>query len=188
VKAITRQFVYLRPDLFVVFDQVTAAKAEYPKTWLLHSIEEPPVEGNRFIIKHGEGQLFGYTLLPAKARIEKVGGPGKEFWVAGKNYPVSANAEAGAWRIEVAPPSAREIDFFLHVLYAADEGASPPDEVRLLTEGLKPGEVACGIEVGGKRYVAMFQTQDQPGGGVLIEEADTGTDLFAGALATTVSE
>ncbi|MBI3947846.1 MAG: heparinase II/III family protein, partial [Armatimonadetes bacterium] len=43
-----RQFLYLNPDHFVVFDRVTAKNAEYPKTWLLHTANEPLVAGREF--------------------------------------------------------------------------------------------------------------------------------------------
>ena len=188
MRSFTRQFVYFRPDVFVVFDRVTATRADFPKTWLLHSIEEPAIEGNRFIIQHGEGKLFGYTLLPENARIEKVGGPGKEFWVAGKNYPVDAGPEAGAWRLEIEPSSPTETDFFLHVLYVADTDAAAPAEVRLLTWGPEPGQVACGITVGDRNFVAVFETGGPPRGKVLIEDADTGGDLFSRDLATGLSQ
>lgn len=184
MRSFTRQFLYLRPDLFVVFDRVSATRAEFPKTWLLHSIEEPALEGNRFTIRHGPGRLFGYTLLPRQARIEKVGGPGREFLVAGKNYPVEAGPEAGAWRIEVKPPSANETDLFLHVLYAAVGDAAPPQRVQLLTEGIRPGQVAAAIEVGDKRFIATFETQGPPRGKVLIEDARSGRALFSKELTT----
>jgi len=45
VKAITRQFVYLRPDTFVVFDRVTCAEAGLEVRWLLHCLYEPAWNG-----------------------------------------------------------------------------------------------------------------------------------------------
>ena len=33
----TRQFVYLRPEVFVIFDRVVSTRAEFPKRWLLHT-------------------------------------------------------------------------------------------------------------------------------------------------------
>jgi hypothetical protein len=41
VRSITRQFVYLRPDTFVVFDRVVTAQAGLPITWLLHTLSRP---------------------------------------------------------------------------------------------------------------------------------------------------
>ena len=91
-----REFVYLKPDYFVVFDRVDV-KSSYKKRWLLHSITEPQVDGtftsgtapNAFggtpgytsidsglvTITNGSGKLFSKTLLPTNPSITKVGGP-----------------------------------------------------------------------------------------------------------------
>jgi len=45
VKSIARQFLYLRPDTFVVFDRVVAAEPGLETTWLLHSLYEPAWDG-----------------------------------------------------------------------------------------------------------------------------------------------
>lgn len=135
VKEVKRSFVFLNlknkeiPAAFIVFDKVVSADPSFKKTWLLHSIEEPQVEGNRTTIrrtKNGDsGMLVNTTLLPAlgNATIETVGGPGKEFWVAGMNYPnVPTGDEAnerGEWRVEISPKSAKAEDYYLNVMQIA---------------------------------------------------------------------
>jgi hypothetical protein len=47
VQSITRQFVYLRPDTFVVFDRVVTAAAGLETRWLLHALYEPQLDGER---------------------------------------------------------------------------------------------------------------------------------------------
>jgi heparin/heparan-sulfate lyase len=47
VKAITRQFLYIRPDAFVVFDRVEAAEPGLETIWNLHSLYEPAWDGKR---------------------------------------------------------------------------------------------------------------------------------------------
>jgi len=47
VKAITRQFVYLRPDVFVIFDRVVTAKTGLETIWNLHTLYEPAWNGKR---------------------------------------------------------------------------------------------------------------------------------------------
>ena len=118
VKQVQRSFVFLNlgtqpvPAALVVFDRVVSSNPSFQKYWLLHSITEPVIDGSTTTItltsNHWNGKLTNTTLLPAQdnARIEKVGGPGKEFWVFGKNYPNAENPpdpETGAWRIEVTP-------------------------------------------------------------------------------------
>ena len=99
VKEANRSFVFLNlhaaevPAALIVFDKVVSSDPTFKKFWLLHSIEEPTIEGNRFIVrrtKNGDtGMLQNHVLLPeaGNAQIEKVGGKGKEFWVFGTNYP-----------------------------------------------------------------------------------------------------
>lgn len=47
VKSITRQFVYLRPSTFVVFDRVANAEAGLETRWLLHTLYEPQFDGQQ---------------------------------------------------------------------------------------------------------------------------------------------
>jgi len=62
VRKITRQFVYLKPDVFVVFDRVTPADPKLDIIWNLHAYERPAWNGKtkpaktppQFIIKDGK--------------------------------------------------------------------------------------------------------------------------------------
>ena len=38
------------PAVVVVFDRVTSTKAAFKKTWLLHSIEQPTIEGRTITV------------------------------------------------------------------------------------------------------------------------------------------
>lgn len=116
-KKMLRQFVYIRPDYFVICDTVETVKPEQKITWLLHSQNEPVESGNIFSFDEEQGRLFCKTLLPANFNRTKVGGPGKEFWVDGKNYPLGKTRQAeyvrrfkgkkaplfGNWRMEITP-------------------------------------------------------------------------------------
>ena len=124
VREFTRAFLHLRPDVFVVFDRVEATKPEFKKTWLLHSVGEPQINGQMVTIRNGPGRLWCRTLLPEGANLTKVGGPGHEFEVNGRNFPSEkAQAESGAWRVEVSPAQPAARDYFVHVLYT-----HPPDD------------------------------------------------------------
>jgi heparin/heparan-sulfate lyase len=105
VRSFTRQFLFIRPDLFVVFDRVVSVRAADPKRWYLHTMEEPRLlDGERepdtsvhaqghFLWKgtagaasHRGSTLFWKTLLPRNAVIRAIGGPGHQFEVNGENY------------------------------------------------------------------------------------------------------
>ena len=47
VKSITRQFVYLRSDTFVIFDRVVTVQSGLSVRWLLHSLYEPQFDGRK---------------------------------------------------------------------------------------------------------------------------------------------
>lgn len=129
VQEVTRQFVFLAPDTLVIFDRVTSTNPGFAKRWLLHTANEPQINGRQFTAEQGEGRLISTTLLPADALLTAVGGPGKEFLVGDKNYPVEPQNLVrgqvpelmGRWRMEVQPGQPRESDVFLHVLEVGDK-------------------------------------------------------------------
>ncbi len=140
-----RQFVHLADDVFIVYDRMGASDPSYRKEWLLHSQNEPRVEGSLAIADCGEGRICCRTLLPAGASIAKVGGPGREFWASGKNWELDprflSNAKKrakeygigpyfGNWRIEVSPSVPAADDRFLHVLNATVSSGGKPVECR----------------------------------------------------------
>jgi hypothetical protein len=88
-----RHFLYLPPDLFIVFDQVVAKDSSFRKAWLLHTVNEPAVTGEIATITEGYGRLICRTVLPEQAALTTVGGPGKECWVDGKNWPSQEKKE-----------------------------------------------------------------------------------------------
>ena len=148
----TRQLVFLKPDRFVIFDRVYTTRPEYRKQWLLHTANEPIVNGNALRADRGTGRLFCRTLLPADASIEKVGGAGKEFWAAGKNWEIvdrglkpENKAMMGQWRVEISPEVARTEDCFLHVIQVGDQQLERMDDVALLNEeGRRGVRLLCG--------------------------------------------
>ncbi len=136
-----RQFIFLPPNHFIVFDRVTSKKAEDPTKWLLHTSNEPILTGKEFHADQGDGRIFCRTLYPADAVLEKIGGPGKEFWVDGRNWSLPNNwgfwhygyeegnrgvkgkipETMGRWRVEVKPGQLREEDYFLHLIQASNQ-------------------------------------------------------------------
>ncbi len=137
----TRAFTFLNffdetyPGALIVFDKVTSSDADFKKTWLLHSQQEPVVEDGITIIDRTEfgynGRLVNETLLPkAEDRvITKIGGEGKEYWVGNENVKavnVIKGDESGKWRIELSPKKAKTTDYFLNVLHPFDADDSIP--------------------------------------------------------------
>ena len=175
----TRQMVFLYPGAFVIFDRVIATSGEFPKTWVLHSINEPKMSGGRFNITQGKGSLMGAAIMPLGAKMRTVGGAGKEFWVDGKNYPPEGkvDSEAGSWRLEISPPpDGAKSHQFLVVLTA-----NGPDDfdVPVFEGGGNNELVAMSLTSQGKKYKMLFRRAGELGGhlvvadkaGKIIEEA-----------------
>ncbi len=152
-----RQIVFLRPGTFVIFDRVVSTRPEYAKTWLLHMMNEPEIEGAKVTIANGPGRLVSHTLLPERAAVQKVYG----YTYGGKTYdpwPTQESPPAPKWRIEVRPPEPRTDDLFLHVMFTGE-----PEPVELLRKGkavgarigqaevLFEGKVGGSLRVGGKK-------------------------------------
>jgi heparin/heparan-sulfate lyase len=140
-----------KAPVVVLLDRVTSTRPSFRKTWLLHTVEEPRLEGRLAVIENSTqvvftddhppkpgdyryqygGLLYCETLLPRDARLSFVGGAGREFWADGANHPtrireVDRITEPGIGRIEVSPAAPEKETVFLHVLSPTHKGDSTP--------------------------------------------------------------
>lgn len=135
-----RQFVYIRPDYFVVFDRVASVKTEQRKEYLLHTQNRPQkIAQNLYRMDNGKGRLFQKTLYPVQLKTVAVGGPNRQFWASGKNWPLPRGEKEferpnyyGQWRLEISDNSPVKESRFLHLLQAADTGIPDMVESELL--------------------------------------------------------
>jgi heparin/heparan-sulfate lyase len=179
---VLRQFLFLPPDLFVVFDRVNSAKADYPKTWLLHTAKEPVVNDKEFYSDHWEGRLFCRTLFPENAELKKVGGPGKQFWSDGRNWPLpkltpddwnynrsrlvpDTHELLGQWRMEVSPGKPATDDIFLHLIQVGDTSLPRMAESKPVKTGDRAGVKFSWED---KEYEIIFNTKGEAGGKISI--------------------
>jgi heparin/heparan-sulfate lyase len=180
-----RHFLFLPPDLFVVFDQVEATDPSFRKAWLLHCVDEPSVNGDIVTVTNGPfgsaqgrpGRLTCRTVLPEHPEITKVGGPGKECWVDGRNWPAVErewSRDAGFWRVEVSPAQPAAEDLFLHVLETDGDEIASPEVVSLTRES---GRIGVLIRAQGREYQVTFSTSAPSAhlriaehGGTVLEE------------------
>jgi hypothetical protein len=122
----------------VVLDELELARDELVPRFLLHTIDQPRVEANRITARHGGGRLTASVLLPRAAHIEIIGGPGREFEVDGRNYPLNRTMVGphtpGAWRAEISE-SVGAVDGparrFLTLLVPADIQAAPEPQATI---------------------------------------------------------
>ncbi len=183
-----RQFLFIYPDLFVICDRVVSTRPEFRKVWLLHTQNEPRIEGRTLRADQGGGRLFCRTILPADARLTKIGGPGREFFANGRNWELNDLVRKrnrhplwGAWRLEVEPGAPRAADLFLHVLQVGDRALPEMATSEPLT-----GKHTAGVRIhAGDRVIEVrFTTAGAPGGRIRI--TGRGKIRLDRPLATTV--
>ncbi len=172
VTEVTRQYLFILPNHFVVLDRVTTTDPAYRKDWLLHTAHEPLIDGALVQADHVAGRMLCRTLLPEDAAIGKVGGPGNEFRTGDVNWDINRGnlkpenlAMMGQWRVEVTPGSARAEDLFLHVIQVGDQSLEEMDPVCLIRED---GRVGARIVTDGRTVEALFDTSGPLGGHLRI--------------------
>jgi heparin/heparan-sulfate lyase len=165
---VTRQLVFLIPNHLVVFDRVTTTDPSYRKEWLVHTAHEPVIEGKTIRAGHRDGRMLCRTLLPANATLTPVGGSGKEFLAAGKNWSIVTRglkpenlAMMGQWRVEVAPGEPRREDVFLHVIQVGDRNLQRMVDIGLIEAGEKVG---IRLLMGSQTWEVTFATSGDLGG------------------------
>jgi hypothetical protein len=181
LRRFVRHFLFLPPDLFVVFDQVVLTNPALRTSWLLHSVTEPEIEHRVACITNAGGRLFCQTLLPRNAAIGKVGGPGAECWVEGENW-ISREveewpADAGSWRLVVHPATAGVEHLFLHVLQAGPAELEKPAAGASVVEA---GWMGAKVSLGEREYVALFSAAGPTG---RLRVAEAGRVVFDEAMA-----
>ncbi len=178
-----RQVLYLPPDHLVIFDRVTSTRADYPKTWLLQTANEPQISGREFRADQDRGRIFCRTVYPRDAELTAVGGPGQEFWAGGRNWPIpeastyynSIGMEPGGevpenmgrWRVEVTPGAPREEDVFLHLIQTSDRTVETmvASSLETVAEGLM-----LSFSSGTRTVEVLFHKQGEVGGHLVLHE------------------
>ena len=168
VKNLQRVFGYDSvDDVVVIYDRVTATDAEFPKRWLLHSLEKPELKDDGFVVRtfptkqsgHAGGRLEAHVLLPEKPYLQLMGGPGFSFFVDGKNYGEGVwekakkrrGAEPGAWRVELMAEESNATDEFLVVLLPTLKDQTPGHRIRRLKS-----PAGTGVEIVGPQRTTRW--------------------------------
>lgn len=146
----TRQIVFVRPGTFVIFDRVRSKDPAFKKTFLLQAMSTPERDGSGLVVTNGKGRLFIQTLLPATPAVRLVSGDDL-YRYDGKSYPPGRDTgPAPQCRIEISPPKANDIDYFLHVL-TADES----DTASIAPAHFNASDAEVSVTIG--RTVLTFQ-------------------------------
>ncbi len=128
-----RELVFLGYKYLLVLDRVQPGPNTKTR-WLLQSVNQAKIDSARreAIIDNGKARLIVKSLLPAKVKMENVGGKDQWFFHKdrkgaersfaprkGKDYQVM-----GAGRLDIVPGDEVAAQTYLHVLYATDTGTA----------------------------------------------------------------
>ena len=98
LKKYTRQLVYLKPNIFIIFDNVITTNPDIEKKWVIVPAAAPTDLGNNVLkITNGDGALWIKRFLP-----------------------LSVSVDLSASQIAVIPTQKAAQTFFLHVMQAVD--------------------------------------------------------------------
>lgn len=146
----SRQVVFLRPDIFVVFDRT---KTPEPQTreWLLHSLEPAEINKGEIIITNDYGRLWAKTILPA---------------VKVSQEPITGGVDnITNSKISVVPLKNNEKSVnFLTVLAASSKDKAPELTIE------KIGDLGVKVTLGKTTWQVSFGAEGEPTGHVTITE------------------
>lgn len=197
VDTVRRSFVFLNnksgivPGTLIVLDKVVSTNPSFRKSWLLHTQNEPIIDGNTITSESRQdgrnGRMITTTLLPEpnNTLYTKIGGAGKEYFVDGRNWGTVNQQDAGEWRVELSPRTEALSDNFLNVIQVTDaEPAPAPFQAHKAVS-------RCGnyiaVEVGDRIVVQSLRLEDAAQGDIEFSIGSSGkqykilvTDLTPG--------
>jgi hypothetical protein len=205
LEEITRQFLYLKPDVFVIYDRIEVTEGK---------LVPHPQPGGHFRMggtgfwvesgsphEKGEGWLRVQTLVPTEEDSDRIGigGRGHEFEVAGIQYgvtdegynmtddPYAVQSTIGleGWRVELrAKRSSRAVEF-LHVLQVGTGNREAANEALLRSD---PSTHTVTIEHADKTFVLTLRRTGKRGGSLRVNETTGEKVLYDDALPDTVED
>ena len=139
------------PMFFFVFDHVTTKNDTDRVTFLLHTVNQPTVEGGTVTASDGGGVLVLQSVIGGDV-IETVGGEGKNYWLNGQQIATRNGEDDGYWgRVEISADGAGKTENMLNVMYVTDSLYA--DVVSLPASAIENGQVS-GSVIG--RTAAVF--------------------------------
>ncbi len=166
VGKVEREFIFIKPQTFIIFDRARAVGPNTRKIWTFNSAELPAVNGNSFSVTRAADRLDVLRLAPAGLTTQVL------------SWPTLDEDILSGYRVDVADTTAGE-SYFLHVL---DVNQSLQSAVRADASN-QTGAVLTFKD--GRKVTVQFN-QTTPGGTLEIRDAQDNV-LESGALPSTVT-
>jgi hypothetical protein len=148
VERLTRSFVYVRPSLLVIADDIALERADTGVTWAAHLTRAPTLAGDLASAVIGESRVDVRTLEPREARRAAP----REPTPSGEGSHRANKPWGPMWRLEVESPRQERERRFLHVVSAGRADAAAPAARALAAENVSGAR----IEGEGRRTVVLF--------------------------------
>jgi len=152
LKRFRRHIVHIRPDVFVIYDDLVAAK---PATfqWLLHAHDKIGVEGRTLRVSRKPAEMDVHMLLPAESTITQ----NDKYVPEPEAHKHKRRNYEKTWHLEVSTKRPESTGRFLNVMVIRRTGDKPSvTSVRLVE---RKGQV--GVELtgpNGRTTVVIFPT------------------------------
>lgn len=156
----TRQIVFLKPNVIVMYDRVTLGPATTRSQWLATTGPELAVDAQRFTIKTGEERLAGQVLWPREAKLVSVDPlPGGFYWKKQRLLQISGG--------QTGPQQD-----YLVIMTTGAEGLTPAAASVLASDGA----LGVSVKVDGRSYDLTFRRQGPVGGALRFARAGQTVD------------
>lgn len=133
VERLTRSFVFVRPSLLVIDDQVELTSPDYGVVWAAHVTQAPKLEGGLATVTIGASRVDIQTIEPGQASHRAP----REPTPSGDGSHRLNQPWGPMWRIEVASPRGERRRTFLHVINADAAESAPASVQPLRGQGLR---------------------------------------------------
>ncbi len=149
-----RSVLFIRPDLFLVYDELSASvPSEF--SWLLNAFSEPEIEEHkrRVVVPQRERRLSVRHVVPEEIVYRKFND--RQYPLLTRYWTRYTDAFPEPWYLRVVSGSEREDERFLAVMHTYDRGdGERVGEIRRVENGTTVG-VAVATEEG--REVSLFR-------------------------------
>jgi hypothetical protein len=178
VREVTRQLVYVRPDVLLVFDRIEATDPRFERRFHLHALSRPVLSSDGTTsVQRGGGRLVVRTLVPATARRAVIDG----FQVGAETLAALSESDEGAGaRLEVSDSTPQRRAYFLHYLHIADGSSPPPPAATVIDDETRVGARLVDGETGRETTVTFAKEGDL--GGQIQVVTSQGMTVYAGRL------
>ena len=174
-----REFVFIRPSTFVVFDRVVATSSSTKRVWSLNLPKAPTsINGDKLtFVGDASNRMDVHRVAPAGLTYQVT-----PFDYA--SYDLDANCCTAASHIDVVDASANTATYFLHVIGTSGNAAT--SAVTSVTSSPATGMTGAQINLTDGRVVTVRFNNATTGGTVEFRNS-SGTVTRTEPLATTVS-